>query len=134
MLRQQHPAAQGEPYLCLADFIRPLGSGITDRLGIFCTTVDGGLEKKYRSDDYLNMMAQTLCDRLAEATAEKLHEEVRRSIWGYAPDEQLSIEDQHLERYPGIRPAIGGLLYTSDAAEDPPRVGRGGRCLNKQKK
>ena len=86
MLRQQHPAAQGEPNLCLADFIRPLGSGITDRLGIFCTTVDGGLEKKYRSDDYLNMMAQTLCDRLAEATAEKLHEEVRRSIWGYAPD------------------------------------------------
>ena len=107
MLRQQHPAAQGEPNLCLADFIRPLGSGITDRLGIFCTTVDGGLEKKYSSDDYLNMMAQTLCDRLAEATAEKLHEEVRRSIWGYAPDEQLSIEDQHLERYQGIRPAIG---------------------------
>ena len=67
----------------------------------------GGLEKKYRSDDYLNMMAQTLCDRLAEATAEKLHEEVRRSIWGYAPGEQLSIEDQHLERYQGIRPAIG---------------------------
>lgn len=107
MLRQQHPAAQGEPNLCLADFIRPLDSGITDRLGIFCTTVDGGLEKKYRSDDYLNMMAQTLCDRLAEATAEKLHEEVRRSIWGYAPGEQLSIEDQHLERYQGIRPAIG---------------------------
>ena len=93
MLRQQHPAAQGEPNLCLADFIRPLDSGITDRLGIFCTTVDGGLEKKYRSDDYLNMMAQTLCDRMAEPTAEKLHEEVRRSIWGYAPDEQLSIED-----------------------------------------
>ena len=44
---------------------------------------------------------------MAEATAEKLHEEVRRSIWGYAPDEQLSIEDQHLERYQGIRPAIG---------------------------
>ena len=107
MLRQQHPAAQGEPNLCLADFIRPLGSGITDRLGIFCTTVDGGLEKKYRTDDYLNMMAQTLCDRFAEATAEKLHEEVRRSIWGYAPDEQLSIEDQHQERYQGIRPAIG---------------------------
>ena len=107
MLRQQHPSAPGAPNLCLADFIRPLGSGITDRLGIFCTTVDGGLEKKYRTDDYLNMMAQTLCDRLAEATAEKLHEEVRRSIWGYAPDEQLSIEDQHLERYQGIRPAIG---------------------------
>ena len=53
------------------------------------------------------MMAQTLCDRLAEATAEKLHEEVRRQYWGYAPDEQLTIEQQHREEYQGIRPAIG---------------------------
>ena len=61
----------------------------------------------YRHDDYLNMMAQTLCDRLAEATAEKLHEEVRKAYWGYAPEEHLTIEQQHREEYQGIRPAIG---------------------------
>lgn len=109
MLRQQHPSAPGEPNLCLADFIRPLSQGIRDQIGVFCTSVDGTIIDEYRHDDYLNMMAQTLCDRLAEATAEKLHEEVRRDreYWGYAPDENLTIEQQHREEYQGIRPAIG---------------------------
>lgn len=109
MLRQQHPSAPGEPNLCLADFIRPLSQGIRDQIGVFCTSVDGTIIDEYRHDDYLNMMAQTLSDRLAEATAEKLHEEVRRDreYWGYAPDENLTIEQQHREEYQGIRPAIG---------------------------
>ena len=109
MLRQQHPSAPGEPNLCLADFIRPLSQGIRDQIGVFCTSVDGTIIDEYRHDDYLNMMAQTLCDRLAEATAEKLHEEERRdrAYWGYAPDENLTIEQQHREEYQGIRPAIG---------------------------
>ena len=109
MLRQQHPSAPGEPNLCLADFIRPLSQGIRDQIGVFCTSVDGCIIDEYRHDDYLNMMAQTLSDRLAEATAEKLHEEVRRDreYWGYAPDENLTIEQQHREEYQGIRPAIG---------------------------
>ena len=109
MLRQQHPSAPGEPNLCLADFIRPLSQGIRDQAGVFCTSVDGTIIDEYRHDDYLNMMAQTLSDRLAEATAEKLHEEVRRdrAYWGYAPDENLTIEQQHREEYQGIRPAIG---------------------------
>ena len=109
MLRQQHPSAPGEPNLCLADFIRPLSQGIRDQAGVFCTSVDGTIIDEYRHDDYLNMMAQTLSDRLAEATAEKLHEEVRkdRAYWGYAPDENLTGEQQHREEYQGIRPAIG---------------------------
>lgn len=107
MLRQQHPMAPGQPNLCLADFIRPKASGKTDHLGVFCTTVDAAITEAYRHDEYLQMMAQTLCDRLAEATAEKLHEEVRRKYWGYAPDEHLSIQEQHREEYQGIRPAIG---------------------------
>ena len=109
MLRQQHPSAPGEPNLCLADFIRPLSLGIRDQVGVFCTSVDGTIIDEYRHDDYLNMMAQTLSDRLAEATAEKLHEEVRRDreYWGYAPDENLTVEQQHREEYQGIRPAIG---------------------------
>lgn len=109
MLRQQHPSAPGEPNLCLADFIRPLSQGIRDQVGVFCTSVDGTIIDEYRHDDYLNMMAQTLSDRLAEATAEKLHEEVRRdrAYWGYVPDENLTIEQQHREEYQGIRPAIG---------------------------
>ena len=116
MLRQQHPSAPGEPNLCLADFIRPLSQGIRDQIGVFCTSVDGTIIDVYRHDDYLNMMAQTLSDRLAEATAEKLHEEVRKEYWGYAPDENLTIEQQHREEYQGIRPAIGYPSFPDTSA------------------
>lgn len=105
MLRQQRPIAEKKPNLCLADFIRPLGK--KDKLGLFCTTVDGAITDLYRKDDYKSMLAQTLCDRLAEATAERMHEEVRRKYWGYAPEEQLTMEQTHREEYQGIRPAVG---------------------------
>ncbi len=95
------------PNLCLADFIRPLSSGITDKLGIFAATVDAPAVSRNSSDCYQTMLAQTLADRLAEATAERLHQEVRTKIWGYAPDEQASIDDLLNCRYVGIRPAVG---------------------------
>ena len=53
------------------------------------------------------MLLQTLADRLAEAGAERLHEEVRKTIWGYAPNEQLTIAELHQEKFQGIRPAVG---------------------------
>ena len=61
----------------------------------------------YRGDDYQSMMAQVLSDRLAEATVEKMHLEVRRHFWGYAPHEHLTMEQLHREEYQGIRPAVG---------------------------
>ncbi|MBR1688837.1 MAG: 5-methyltetrahydrofolate--homocysteine methyltransferase [Prevotella sp.] len=103
-LRQQK---QGSECLCLADYIRPLSMGLPDRIGVFATTVDIGLETDFEVDPYAKMMMQLLADRLAEATAEKMHERVRRTDWGYAPDEQLTIEEQHAERFVGIRPAVG---------------------------
>ena len=107
MLRQQHPTREGEPNLSLADFIRPQASGVTDRIGVFATTVDLALEHDFLTDDYQRMLAQTLADRLAEATAEVLHMEVRRSLWGYAPDENLSVAELLREDFQGIRPAVG---------------------------
>lgn len=114
-LRQQ----QGNPpYLCLADFIRPLNlsrsssllppsSENTSKIGLFATTVDIGLETDFDNDVYLKMMVQLLADRLAEAAAEVLHERVRKELWGYAKDENLSIPDMLIERFQGIRPAVG---------------------------
>lgn len=107
MLRQQHPVGSDEPCLCLADFIRPVESGQRDRIGIFATTVDIGLETDFASDDYMKMMVQLLADRLAEAAAERTHEKVRKEWWGYAADERLTIGEMHLERFRGIRPAVG---------------------------
>ena len=110
-LRQQ---TVGSEYLCLADFILPKDcqvsaeqKAIGSRVGLFATTVDAGMENDFKSDPYAKMMAQLLADRLAEATAERMHEEVRTRYWGYAPDEHLSMADLHLEHFQGIRPAVG---------------------------
>ena len=110
-LRQQ----QGKPpYLCLSDFISPqiisLTSHLlplTSRLGIFATSADIGLETDFDADPYQKMMAQLLADRLAEAAAERLHEQVRKDIWGYAKDEHLTISEMLVEKFQGIRPAVG---------------------------
>lgn len=100
MLRQQQAESE---YLCLADFIHP----VYDRIGIFATTVDIGMEKDFDGDAYMKMMVQLLADRLAEAAAERLHEAVRKTYWGYAPEEQLTMQELHAEKFQGIRPAVG---------------------------
>ena len=107
LLRQQQP---GSECLCLADFIQPLASHpspLTSRIGLFATTVDMGLEKDFDHDAYQKMMVQLLADRLAEAAAECMHEAVRKHYWGYAPDEQLTMQQLHSEQFQGIRPAVG---------------------------
>lgn len=107
MLRQQHPTTEGGPNLCLADYVRPLSMGVTDRAGAFASTVDAAMEHDFRGDDYTRMLAQTLADRLAEATTERMHEEVRRTYWGYAPHERFTKEQLFREEFQGIRPAVG---------------------------
>ena len=106
MLRQQRPNAKGQ-CLSLADFVRPRDKGPADRVGVFAATVDAAMEKEYAHDEYRHLLAQTLADRLAEATVEKMHLEVRRRWWGYAPDEQLTIDQLLREEFQGIRPAVG---------------------------
>lgn len=107
MLRQQKSVPDGTPYLCLADFVKPLAMGEKDKVGAFAAATDMDMEKAYKGDAYRQMMAQTLAERLAEATTERMHLEVRRTYWGYAPHEQLPIDELHREAYQGIRPAIG---------------------------
>jgi cobalamin-dependent methionine synthase I len=105
-LRQQ-TKREGDFYLCLADFVRPRSQNIKDKIGIFATSADASMESLFPGDAYRRMLVQTLADRLAEATAEKLHEQVRKEYWGYAPDEKLSIRQMHNEEFQGIRPAVG---------------------------
>ncbi|NMS37432.1 vitamin B12 dependent-methionine synthase activation domain-containing protein, partial [Vibrio parahaemolyticus] len=90
----------------------PKESGKHDWIGAFAVT--GGIgereladEYKAQGDDYNAIMIQAVADRLAEAFAEYLHERVRKEIWGYAADEDLSNDDLIREKYQGIRPAPG---------------------------
>ena len=117
MLRQQvdHAAGPGggdddRPNRSLADLVAPPESGLRDHLGGFAVTAGLGVEELAKSfeadlDDYRAIMVKSLADRLAEAFAEWLHRQVRRT-W-YAPEETLSGDELLRERYRGIRPAFG---------------------------
>jgi len=109
-LRQQNKKAVSAPNYCLSDYIA--SPGTDDHIGMFAVTTGLGLEdlvKKFKADhdDYSEIMAKALADRLAEAFAECLHELVRKELWGYAKDETLSNEQLIDEKYAGIRPAPG---------------------------
>ncbi|HVT43865.1 MAG TPA: methionine synthase [Thermoanaerobaculia bacterium] len=110
-LRQQVDKGAAQPNLSLADYIAPAARGKADFIGAFAVTAGIGLEAIVAGfdrdqDDYSAIMAKVLADRLAEAFAELLHEEVRR-LWGFGIDERLTRDDLIAERYRGIRPAPG---------------------------
>ena len=110
-LRQQIAKTEGKPNTALSDFIAPVG-GPPDYIGLFAVTAGHGeaeLAAEYRAkgDDYSAILATSLADRLAEAFAEHLHRKVRTELWGYAPDEDMSLDDMLAEKYRGIRPAAG---------------------------
>jgi 5-methyltetrahydrofolate--homocysteine methyltransferase len=110
-LRQQTDKPNGKPNLCLSDFVAPTDAA-ADYIGGFVVTAGLGLdtlvaEFEGANDDYNAILAKALADRLAEAAAEYLHEQVRRVHWGYAPDEALDQTELIKERYQGIRPAPG---------------------------
>lgn len=52
-------------------------------------------------------MIRILSDRIAEATAEWLHERIRKEYWGYAKEENLQKDELFKSKFKGIRPAPG---------------------------
>ncbi len=107
-LRQQVAKREGRANMCLADFVSHDG----DWIGGFAVTTGHGIgthlaQFKANIDDYSDIMLKALADRLAEAFAERMHEHVRKELWGYAPDEQFTMEALNREEYRGIRPAPG---------------------------
>ena len=111
-LRQQLAKRDGRPNVALSDFVAPIGSGRGDYVGGFVVTA--GIEEvaiaerfERANDDYSSILVKALADRFAEAFAERMHELVRKELWGYASDEALSAEQLIGEGYRGIRPAPG---------------------------
>jgi 5-methyltetrahydrofolate--homocysteine methyltransferase len=112
MLRQQGAHREGVPNRSLADFVAPRESGLPDYVGGFAVTAGLGIQDKIAEfkgdlDDYSAILLESLADRFAEAFAERLHQRVRRELWGYAPDERLGNDALIREQYRGIRPAPG---------------------------
>jgi len=106
-LRQQIKKSRDRANMCLADFIDPAG----DWMGGFAVGIHGiePYSERFRADkdDYSDILLKALADRFAEAFAERLHQHVRTTLWGYAPGEQLTNEALIKEEYRGIRPAPG---------------------------
>eukprot|EP01127_Copromyxa_protea_P020076 TRINITY_DN6640_c0_g1_i1.p1 TRINITY_DN6640_c0_g1~~TRINITY_DN6640_c0_g1_i1.p1 ORF type:complete len:1260 (-),score=394.69 TRINITY_DN6640_c0_g1_i1:37-3429(-) len=101
-----------KPYKALGDFVAPKDSGIKDYIGLFAVSSGFGaaeLVKKYedQNDDYSAILVKAIADRFAEAFAEVLHAEVRKTYWGYAPEEELNPAQLLKLKYRGIRPAPG---------------------------
>lgn len=118
LLRQQHN--DNKPNLCLSDFVSPRN----DKVGLFATCVTEGLATAHSNDPLHNLLVQTLAGRLAEAAATLMHREVRtkKKFWGYAPNEQFTIEQLNREEFQGIRPAVGypslpdqSIIFTIDS-------------------
>lgn len=105
-LRQQTATETGKPFLALSDFIRPATYGTPDTIGLFAASVDDG-GTDINDDSYKKLLIETLADRIVEAAVEVMHQSIRKTIWGYAPDENLSIKELHSELFQGIRPAVG---------------------------
>jgi 5-methyltetrahydrofolate--homocysteine methyltransferase len=111
-LRQQKSKSPDQPHECLADYVAPKSSGVRDYIGAFAVTAGIGIDEhvtrfQRAHDDYSAILLKALADRLAEAAAEHFHERVRRELWGYAGQEQLTNEQLIREEYQGIRPAPG---------------------------
>jgi 5-methyltetrahydrofolate--homocysteine methyltransferase len=111
-IRQQLIRDIEHPNLALADFVAPAEAGIQDYVGAFAVTTGHGERDQVAvfdaaNDDYNGILFTALCDRLAEALAERMHERVRRELWGYAPDESIAPAELIAEDYQGIRPAPG---------------------------
>jgi 5-methyltetrahydrofolate--homocysteine methyltransferase len=112
-LRQQIARASGRrAHVALADFVAPRETGLADYVGGFAVTAGIGEEAVAErfaraNDDYSKILSQALADRLAEAFAERMHERVRRELWAYALEEDLTPEALIREEYRGIRPAPG---------------------------
>lgn len=111
-LRQQNQRPEGKANFALSDFVAPVDSGIADYIGGFAVSTGFGEDEKAEhyeqaNDDYNKIMVKALADRLAEAFAEYLHEEIRKRLWAYAPEEQLDTKELVSEKYQGIRPAPG---------------------------
>ncbi|RHW77483.1 methionine synthase [Colwellia sp. RSH04] len=111
-LRQQSKKPSGQYNRCLSDYVAPKSANVNDYMGAFAVSAGFGADELVKAfnaqhDDYNSILLKAVADRLAEASAEYLHEKIRKEYWGYAPDENLKNEDLIRESYQGIRPAPG---------------------------
>jgi 5-methyltetrahydrofolate--homocysteine methyltransferase len=96
--------------LCLADFVKPAGTG-RDYAAMFVVTCGAGIRElsdKYRDEgEYLKSHAlQSIAIEAAEGFAELLHDRIRK-MWGIGDPEGTTIRHKFQGKYRGIRVSFG---------------------------
>lgn len=109
--RFSFPRQKKEPYLCLADFLRPVGSGEMDAVGFLVVTAGAGIREraerwKERGDYFRSHLLQAAALELAEAFAERLHQ-IMRERWGFPDPPEMTMKQRFAARYQGIRVSFG---------------------------
>lgn len=109
--RLTFPRQAVAPYLCLADFVRPIEGGVKDYVALFAVTAGAGIREladQWKAEGhYLKSHAiQALALELAEAFAERLHH-ILRDSWGFPDDPELTMRERFIAKYQGIRVSFG---------------------------
>lgn len=105
------PRQRVEPFLCLADFLKSVDSGVMDYVGFLVVTAGQGIrelsDQWKESGDYLRSHAlQSVALETAEALAERVHH-IMRDIWGFPDPQEMTMKQRHGARYQGIRVSYG---------------------------
>ena len=80
------------------------------------------MEGLFEKDPYKHIIVQALSDRLAGSCHRKdARIRTQRKSGAYAKDENLSMKDLMVEKYQGIRPAVGYPFVTRPIGKLPAR-------------
>jgi 5-methyltetrahydrofolate--homocysteine methyltransferase len=107
----QFPRQKTEPYLCLADFLKSVDSGVMDYVGFFVVTAGQNIRERATDmkdkGDYLRShVLQAMALETAEGFAERLHH-IMRDSWGYPDSAEMTMKQRFGARYQGIRVSFG---------------------------
>ncbi|QYR23809.1 methionine synthase [Paenibacillus sp. sptzw28] len=105
------PRQHVEPYLCLADFLKSVDSGVMDYVGFLVVTAGEGVREQAGElkdkGDYLRSHAlQSVALEVAEGLAERVHH-MMRDTWGFPDPHDMTMKQRHGARYQGIRVSFG---------------------------
>ena len=109
--RFSFPRQEKEPFLCLADYLKPVDSGEMDYIALMQVTAGHGVrdfaEKLKADGKFLESHAfQATALELAEGFAERIHQEIRDQ-WGFPDATDFTMQDRFAARYRGQRFSFG---------------------------
>jgi len=111
LTRFTFPRQRETPYLCIADFFRPVGASEVDYIGLVVTTVGARASEHagalFAADRYVDYVAlHGLSVEMTEALMEYWHRRMREE-WGFASQDGPNLTGLFRQKYRGGRYSFG---------------------------